>query len=164
MKHDVKNLEELRALAVRVLNIFAQKPQKGTATVIGLSGDLGAGKTAFTKCVASVLGITEVVTSPTFILEKVYIIPRGSIVGQRFTKLVHIDAYRLGGGHVSADGTWRDSAESDMRALDWEALLADENNLVFIEWPEHVKDALPKNMSTISFEYVNEGIRSVTTN
>lgn len=149
MKKEVKNLEELRAVAEAFLGKIAGNPQKETATVVGLSGDLGAGKTAFTKCVASILGITEVVTSPTFILEKVYIIPRGSVLGERFLKLIHIDAYRLEGG-------------KEMRALDWDALLLDEHNLILIEWPEQVKDAMPEDIINLSFEYAGEGVRQVT--
>jgi len=149
MKQEVKNLEELRVTAESFLNMLTQKSSKDTATVIGLSGDLGAGKTAFTKCVASILGIDEVVTSPTFILEKIYIIPRGSVVGDRFTKLIHIDAYRLEEG-------------KEMRALDWDAILLDEHNLILLEWPEHIKEALPKDIIKISFEYVGEGVRRVT--
>lgn len=148
MTKDVKNLEELRAIAEGFLRNLTQRPIKDTATVVGLSGDLGAGKTAFTKCVASTLGIAEVVTSPTFILEKVYIIPRGSIVGDRFTKLIHIDAYRL-------------HSASEMRALDWDALVADEHNLVLLEWPEQVKEALPKDLVSISFQYAGEGVRRI---
>lgn len=151
MKQEVKNLTELRGMAEQFLRIVTALPARDTAVVVGLSGDLGSGKTAFTKCVASILGVTEVVTSPTFILEKIYIIPRGSIVGERFTKLVHIDAYRLHSG-------------SEMRALDWETLLLGEHNLVLIEWPEQVKEALPKDMIPISFEYVSEGVRSITLN
>lgn len=149
MKQEVKNLRELRVLAENFLEKIARGSQVGVATVVGLSGELGSGKTAFTKCIASALGVSEVVTSPTFILEKVYVIPRGSIVGERFTKLVHIDAYRLHSG-------------DDMRALDWEAILLDEHNLIFLEWPEQVKEALPKDMIQISFEYVNEGVRSIS--
>ncbi|TAN36520.1 tRNA (adenosine(37)-N6)-threonylcarbamoyltransferase complex ATPase subunit type 1 TsaE [Patescibacteria group bacterium] len=149
MKYEVKNLEELRAVADSVLRSFIEMPQKSNATVVGLSGDLGAGKTAFTKCVASILGINEVVTSPTFVLEKGYAIPRGSLLGERFTKLIHIDAYRL-------------ESEKEMQALEWEALLLDEHNLIFIEWPEQVKGVLPKDIIMISFQYVDEGVRSVT--
>lgn len=149
MQKKVKNLEELRAVAEGFLGTIAQNPLKETATVVGLSGDLGAGKTAFTKCVASILGITEVVTSPTFILEKIYIIPRSSVVGERFLKLIHIDAYRLESG-------------KDMRALDWDALLLDEKNLIFIEWPEQVKDAMPEDIINLSFEYAGEGVRQIT--
>ena len=149
MKKEVKNFEELRAVAEGFLKILMQKPPKDTATVVGLSGDLGAGKTAFTKCIASILGITEIVTSPTFILEKIYIIPRGSIVDERFTKLIHIDAYRLNEG-------------KEMQALDWAALLLDEHNLILLEWPEHVESALPKDTIKLSFEYASEGVRRVT--
>ena len=149
MKKEVKNLEELRAVADGFLKTIVEKPLKETATVVGLSGDLGAGKTAFVKCVASILGITELVTSPTFILEKVYIIPRGSVVGERFTKLIHIDAYRLEGG-------------KEMSALDWNSLLLDEHNLIFMEWPEKVEDVLPEDMMKLTFEYAGEGVRSIT--
>ena len=149
MKKEVKNLEELRLVAEGVLSAINKSPEKETATVVGLSGDLGAGNTAFTKCIASILGITEVVTSPTFILEKVYIIPRGSVLGERFLKLIHIDAYRLESG-------------KEMRALDWDALLSDERNLIFIEWPEQVKEAMPKDIIDLSFEYAGEGVRQVT--
>lgn len=142
------NLEELRGLAEGFIKAILLLPGSGKATVVGLSGDLGTGKTAFTKCVASVLGITEILTSPTYILEKVYIIPHGSIVGKRFAKLIHIDAYRL----HSAD---------EMRALDWETILLDDQNLIFIEWPEQVKEALPAGVVNLSFEYVGERVRSV---
>lgn len=149
MQHEVNNLEELRAQAQAFLSNIMASPQKKTATVVGLSGDLGSGKTAFTKCIASMLGITETITSPTFILEKIYSIPRGTIVGGRFTKLVHIDAYRL-------------ESSDEMRALNWESVLSEEHNLVFLEWPEKVKEVLPEDMITISFEYVDEKRRSIT--
>ncbi|MFA5997159.1 MAG: tRNA (adenosine(37)-N6)-threonylcarbamoyltransferase complex ATPase subunit type 1 TsaE [Candidatus Paceibacterota bacterium] len=143
-----QNLEELQAIAGAFLKGLSKMPPRATATVVGLSGDLGAGKTAFTKCVAGVLGITDVVTSPTFILEKIYNIPEGSVVGERFSKLVHIDAYRLEEG-------------KEMAALGWEALLADSKNLVFLEWPEQVRSALPSDMIKISFEFVSENVRRV---
>lgn len=151
MVMEVKNIVELRALAGGFLQTLAKEPVKNTATVVGLSGDLGAGKTAFTKCIAELLGITDVVTSPTFILEKVYNIPEGGIVSERFAKLVHIDAYRLEEG-------------KDMGALGWETLLADSHNIIFLEWPEQVESALPEDMIKLSFEFVSEEVRRVTTN
>lgn len=149
MQKDLKSLTDLRAFAEEFLRGLTARVPSSRATVVGLSGDLGSGKTAFTKCVASALGISDVVTSPTFILEKVYIIPRGSLVGERFTKLIHIDAYRL-------------HSASEMRALDWEALLADEHNLILLEWPEQVKEVLPADIIMLSFEYIDEGVRRVT--
>lgn len=148
MVKEVKSLGELCAVAEGFLREFAHMPSGEHATVVGLSGDLGAGKTAFVKCVAGVLGIKETITSPTFILEKVYGIPRGSLLGARFTKLIHIDAYRLEGGN-------------EMHALGWEAVVDDPQNLILIEWPEQVADAMPKEMMIIRFEYVDEKTRTV---
>ena len=78
------------------------------ALIVGLSGHLGEGKTAFTKAVAKTLGITEDVTSPTFVIMKIYAIgsnggndPIGSSTEVRppfelqWKRLIHIDAYRL---------------------------------------------------------------------
>lgn len=148
VKKEVKNIDELKAVAEGFLATILHEPPKNTATVVGLSGDLGAGKTAFTKCVAEVLGITDVVTSPTFILEKVYNIPKGGIVDERFVKLIHIDAYRLNEG-------------SEMSALGWDDLLADNHNLILLEWPEQVESALPRDMIKLSFEFVSESVRRI---
>src|SRR3989338_3678065 len=73
---------------------------KSGATVVGLSGDLGSGKTSFVQGVANALGVSEHVTSPTFILERIYklSVPKPStydLVPNTFSHLVHIDAYRL---------------------------------------------------------------------
>ena len=61
------------------------------ATVVGLYGNLGAGKTTFTQEVARLMGIKEKVISPTFIIERIYKINKKS----PFERLIHIDAYRL---------------------------------------------------------------------
>lgn len=148
MMKEVKSLEELRVAAEGFLREVAHMPSRERATVVGLSGDLGAGKTAFVKCVASVLGVKETITSPTFVLEKVYSVPRGSLLSARFMRLIHIDAYRLERGN-------------EMHALGWEAIVADPQNLIFIEWPEQVADAMPKEMMNIYFEYVDEKTRTV---
>ncbi|MDD5152552.1 MAG: tRNA (adenosine(37)-N6)-threonylcarbamoyltransferase complex ATPase subunit type 1 TsaE [Candidatus Pacebacteria bacterium] len=145
---EVKSLVELRALAVKFLDGIAKNEANKGATVVCMSGDLGAGKTAFVKCVASVLGITDVVTSPTFVLEKIYTIPAGSVVGTRFSKLIHIDAYRLRSGKETS-------------ALGFDEIIADKNNIVFIEWPENIHDALPKEVINLSFSYVDGNVRRV---
>ncbi|MBP9817119.1 MAG: tRNA (adenosine(37)-N6)-threonylcarbamoyltransferase complex ATPase subunit type 1 TsaE [Candidatus Pacebacteria bacterium] len=112
---------EARALVGRL------SPTPGAATLITLSGELGAGKTAFTQAVAKAYGVSESVTSPTFVLEKVYTLPAES----GFAHLIHIDAYRL------------ESAE-ELKVLGWDSLLKEEGNLILLEWPEHVASALPK--------------------
>lgn len=147
---EVNSLSELKDIVEKFLTSLAQGdiPKKTQATVVGLSGDLGSGKTAFVKCIASALGITDTVTSPTFILEKIYAIPENPFFGNRFTKLIHIDAYRLTSG-------------DEMRSLDWGTLLKEAGNLVFLEWPEQVKSALPENMTMLSFKHVDETTRRI---
>lgn len=89
MERRIATLPELEAEAVRFMGSLAGSEQG--ATLVTLSGELGAGKTAFTKAIARSLGVEEIVNSPTFVLEKIYLLPDG----QPFKRLVHIDAYRL---------------------------------------------------------------------
>lgn len=112
---------------------------KATATVVALSGDLGAGKTTFTQGAALTLGVATAVQSPTFVLEKIYALDR-----QKFSHLVHIDAYRLKSAH-------------ELRMLGWEELMHDSGNLVIIEWPERVAELIPKDAIRIRFDIEGEG-------
>jgi len=143
------SLTELRGIAEDVLKEIARRGAEDRATVIGLSGDLGAGKTAFVKCSADILGIQETITSPTFILEKIYPLSKNLIFGERFSRFIHIDAYRLETGN-------------EMRALDWETITHDPKNIIFIEWPEQVAEVMPPQIISLSFEYVDEGTRKIT--
>lgn len=90
------------------------------AIVFALEGEMGAGKTQFTKGLAKAMGITELVTSPTFSLENEY--------GDRDKSLFHFDAWRL-----------EDSNE--MRALGFEELIKNKS-IISIEWAEKVADLI----------------------
>lgn len=119
------SLEESRKIAADWLKKIQTKARDGGAAVIaGLTGHLGSGKTAFVKAVASELKVPEIVTSPTFVLMKIYGIDRDAAQSP-FSKLVHIDAYRL-------------EDRDDFAALDFGKLAADRENLIMIEWPENV--------------------------
>lgn len=123
---------------------------RDTAVVVTLSGALGAGKTAFVKGVAHALHIKETVTSPTFVIMKMYPIrnvPSSNRVG--FKRLVHIDAYRLKGEH-------------HLNVLGWEELLHDPGNLIFLEWPEKIPSAIPESAVRICFRYSGEHEREIT--
>jgi tRNA threonylcarbamoyladenosine biosynthesis protein TsaE len=113
------------------------------ATVVALSGDLGAGKTAFTKAVALILGVGENVTSPTFVIEKIY-----GLTGQPFKHLIHIDAYRI-----------EDARE--LLHLGWKEIIQDPGNLILIEWPERVSDVIPADAKKISFTFIDETTRKI---
>lgn len=117
-------------------------PRTSGATVVALSGDLGAGKTAFVKGVAKALGVEEHVTSPTFVIMKIY------TLDGVFKKLVHIDAYRLKGEH-------------HLKVLGWEELLRDPHNLICIEWPEQIPQALPPHAIRIALRYTGEDEREI---
>lgn len=148
MSKEVSSLVELCVVAEAFLRKLAEASRREGATVVTLSGDLGTGKTAFTKEVAALLGITETITSPTFVLEKKYSIPKGPrAIG--FSTLVHIDAYRL-------------NSSKEMHALAWDEVLRDTANLVFLEWPERVVEAIPAHAHALSFEYVDEDARRIS--
>jgi tRNA threonylcarbamoyladenosine biosynthesis protein TsaE len=128
----------------------------GKAVVILLQGNLGSGKTTFVKAVAEILGIKKNITSPTFVLEKVYKLPAFAKVygaakpkNGNFTSFVHIDAYRLSGA-------------KDMELLGWGELVDNPKNLVFVEWPEIVDGIFADNTPKITFEFVDETTRVLT--
>jgi tRNA threonylcarbamoyladenosine biosynthesis protein TsaE len=131
MDKTIQTLAEFEAEAVRFAGELA--PREQGATLVTLSGGLGVGKTAFTKAVARTFGVEDIVTSPTFVLEKVY-----PLTNQSFKTLIHIDAYRLEKG-------------ADLAPLDFDALMKDPGNVIFLEWPERVMDALPVPTRSISF-------------
>ncbi|MFM2357762.1 MAG: hypothetical protein RJA61_499 [Candidatus Parcubacteria bacterium] len=135
------NLEEFKAFARRFVGSL--KPQQ-KACVIGLSGNLGSGKTTFTQEIARNLGVTETVTSPTFVIEKIYTLPDSAI----FNRLVHIDAYRI-------------EKEFEMKSLRWEEIISDPKNLVIIEWGERIQDLMPKDVLFVSFKFINENTREI---
>jgi len=76
----IKNIEDTRKFArefVEALSISSQS-KISAATVVALYGNLGSGKTTFVQCVAEALGVTEQVTSPTFVIMKTYKLPMPS--------------------------------------------------------------------------------------
>jgi tRNA threonylcarbamoyladenosine biosynthesis protein TsaE len=120
-------------------------PSEGGATIIGLSGELGSGKTSFVKFVAEELGVKDTITSPTFVIEKIY-----KLKGQLFDYLIHIDAYRLENG-------------DELKHLGWDSIATERNNLIFLEWPEHVQGIFPKSTKMIIFEHRDKNTRLIKT-
>ena len=114
-----KSLVDTEHFAKTVLESISAAPHSGAA-VLALSGELGSGKTAFVKALAKELGVEETVTSPTFVIEKIY-----KLSHSRFKNLVHVDAYRLESAH-------------ELEVLGFKELLQNAENLVAIEWPERV--------------------------
>jgi tRNA threonylcarbamoyladenosine biosynthesis protein TsaE len=137
-------LRELTLYARNVLAVLNLRAHKDAATVVALRGELGAGKTTFTQALAAELGIREPIASPTYVLMKAYPIhlPPPALSGAgRFTKLVHIDAYRL-------------ERPDEFSALYPEQFLRDPHALVVVEWPEKLGAALPP--PDLALEFSNQ--------
>ena len=105
--------------------------------IICLNGDLGSGKTVFTKGFAASLGIDEVITSPTFNIIKEY--PNGEM------PLYHMDVYRLEG---NIDGTGIPD-------------YFNKGGVVVIEWANMIEDYLPEERLDIKFVVVGENKRVI---
>ena len=120
------------------------RPREGGATIVMLAGELGAGKTTFVKTVAKSLGVSDTLNSPTFVLEKIYDLP----IGAHFTKLIHIDLYRLKG-------------PEDLAPLKLKELMDDSKNLIMIEWPERAPVSLLANSKIVMFTTLPDGIHTI---
>jgi len=112
--------------------------------VIALSGDLGAGKTTFTQQLAKRLGVTDQVTSPTFVIMRSY-----ATTDAHFKKLVHIDAYRF-------------LEVREAEVLGMADVLKEEGTLAVIEWPEHIAALIPKEAIRMSIVSEANEVRRVT--
>jgi len=103
---------------------------------IALSGDLGAGKTTFTKGLAAGLGLPATVTSPTFTLVNEYVQGKSS----QARRLVHVDVYRLeGGGPAELDGIGYGDLLDDLEASASFGLL-----VLVVEWADRLGAFLPE--------------------
>ena len=108
-------------------------------TILAYEGDLGAGKTAFTRGLARGLGATESVTSPTYTIVNEYLSGR--------MPLFHFDMYRL----ASADDLWD---------IGWEDYL-ERGGVCAVEWSENVREAM-ENAITVRIEKTGEDSRCIT--
>jgi tRNA threonylcarbamoyladenosine biosynthesis protein TsaE len=133
----VRSLSELERFAAELLNEFGQNDGP---TVLALRGNLGSGKTAFTKTLGKSLGVREEIVSPTFMLMRTY-----ETSHPVWKKLVHIDAYRF-------------EEEKEAHVLRLPELLKEKDALIAIEWPERIESMLPRNTYTLSFD-IEEGER-----
>ena len=124
-----KNENETKNIAKE----FAKKLNKGD--IIRLEGDLGAGKTAFTKGLAEYFNLSGV-TSPTYAYLNIY----GDFI-------YHYDCYRLSCGEDAERLGLTDYFNGD--------------NICLIEWAENIEDALPDNYKKVVIEKINENERKI---
>ena len=105
--------------------------------VVLLNGEMGGGKTAFTKGVAKGLGITDVITSPTY-----------AYMNDYDGKLYHYDCYRLTSGE-------------DAEALGLTDYFYG-NGICVIEWSQNIKSVLPDKVKIVTIKKIDENKREIT--
>ncbi|MCF7926223.1 MAG: tRNA (adenosine(37)-N6)-threonylcarbamoyltransferase complex ATPase subunit type 1 TsaE [Candidatus Izimaplasma sp.] len=121
----VNNLSEMEQIAKTVgKHVF-----KGF--VLCLQGDLGAGKTTFTKFLGKSIGIADTINSPTFTILKIY---------ENTLDLFHIDAYRLRG--IGADYSLEDYIYGE--------------GLCVIEWYKHIIESIPNDKLVIEIKHLGD--------
>ncbi len=134
-------VESERDLIEKVWGSLKKKARAGVR--IGLSGDLGAGKTTFISGIAKILGVKELVTSPTFAISKIY-----KTDSKNLPILQHIDLYRLGDvsrANIDEIIDMVDSGEA----------------LTFVEWPEKVEGIMQKMDIVVRISPAGEHSRKV---
>lgn len=133
MKFNSVNLEKLDQIA----KVVAGQIESG---VIELIGDVGAGKTTFTKSLGKHLGISEEVQSPSFTISRVYDLSDGRV-------LAHYDFYRLTDAGVMADELY-DATH-------------DPSTITVVEWADIVDGVLPENRVIVKITSTAEDLRDV---
>lgn len=134
MQQILHNLSDTKKLAQSI----AKKIKPGM--VIALFGDLGAGKTTLIQFIAEKLGVREIVTSPTFVIQKQY-------QTNKRLPLVHIDCYRL-----------KNTDEAiEIGLIDFFT----DDNLCLVEWADRIESLLPAHTVRIYLKYISENQRLV---
>lgn len=135
-----KDFEETEELGEK----FAKELTSGDT--VCLFGELGSGKTTFTKGLAKGLGIKSRIISPTFVLLRTYHLTTNN--QQPISNLYHLDLYRL-------------ENQKEIEGVGLSELLEDKKAVVLIEWAEKIESLLPRFRWNISFEYVGENERKI---
>ncbi len=130
----IKGIEHLEDAAREFLN------KKGDSNIVALYGEMGAGKTTFTKALCRVLGVTDGVSSPTFSLINDYMTKDGESIH-------HFDFYRINKLEEAFDIGFEEFIES--------------GNLCIIEWPEKIEQILPADVLRVKISVLNDGSREL---
>lgn len=136
MENKILTFEELDKLSLLVSKYLENG---GT---LGLIGDLGTGKTTFTKKICKYYGVTENVKSPTF----TYVIEY--LTGSK--KIYHFDVYRI----INSE---------EIYEIGFEDYVGEENSIVIVEWANNIIDEMPEDTIYIEIKHNDENSRLVST-
>lgn len=135
MEIKIKNLDTIHESAKEFIKNIGDKK------VFAFYGKMGAGKTTFTKAICEVLGVKDVITSPTFAIVNEYTDGNGN-------PIYHFDFYRIKKLEEVYDMGYEDYFYS--------------GNLCLLEWPELIEEILPDNAIKVKIEEQQDGSRLVT--
>ena len=146
MNIQIKSINEIREAARQFVN------QIGDHRVFAFYGTMGAGKTTFIKAVCEELGVTDVITSPTFAIVNEYeagdVEAHSSLFTLHSSLIYHFDFYRIKKLEEVYDMGYEDYFYSGA--------------LCFIEWPELIEELLPEDAVKVSIIEQEDGSRQVT--
>lgn len=134
MKITIDSLDHIQQAAQEFIK------NMGKGRVFAFYGKMGAGKTTFIKAICEVLGVEDVITSPTFSLVNEYTAGDGS-------SIYHFDFYRIKKIEEVYDMGYEDYFDS--------------GNLCFLEWPELIEDLLPEDATKVTITVQDDGSRVV---
>lgn len=134
MEIKIKSLDNIREAAKAFLDSM------GTGKVFAFYGKMGAGKTTFIKAICEELGVTDVITSPTFALVNEYTAADGS-------SIYHFDFYRIKKLDEVYDMGYEDYFYG--------------GSLCFLEWPELIEEILPEDVTKVTITEEADGSRKV---
>lgn len=136
MEINIQSLDQIQEAARQFVEAM------GDNTVFAFYGKMGAGKTTFIKAVCEVLGVSDVITSPTFAIVNEYRSDKGGEL------IYHFDFYRIKKLEEVYDMGYEDYFYSGA--------------LCFIEWPELVEELLPGDAVKVTIETAEDGTRTLT--
>jgi len=163
--------DELQKALFMKMVLEARTGKEYGATTIGLFGDLGSGKTTFTKYFAKQFGIkSKDIISPTFILQKRFDISDVKEPAEKtstdknkskktkktqrekpqhpFKNFYHLDVYRI-------------DDPKEIESIGWREIAADPQNIILVEWADKIPDLLPEDVIKIYFESTGETSRRI---
>jgi len=144
--HITNSSEETREVAKRLAQEVLKKGAGKTATIFGLIGELGAGKTTFVQGFASCFDIRKSITSPTYVIMKRFTLDNAS--RGKFINLYHIDCYRI-------------KEPQELMQLGFADINHEPKNVILIEWADQVRNILPANVCWIQMEHLSQDKRRI---
>lgn len=132
----IQSVDELGIVAKALIETMTE------ASIFAFFGSMGAGKTTFIKVICSLLGVENVVNSPTFAVINEYVHPNGE-------PIFHFDFYRLNSAQEAIDIGYQEYIESGYLCL--------------MEWPDKIENLLPENCVYVYIQSEdNTGLRTIS--